>query len=242
MHWRRKWQPTPGFFPGESQGQGRLVDCSPWGREEPDMTERLPFPFPFVACGILVSWAGIKPVPPALKVQSLSHWTAREVPRVHASETIKFLTLSFCKQRMGSFAGPVVFTPLKSVFLTTHYIKDTIRDALLEREARPCRHWPRLACVQPLRWPGAFPGTLGLLENLDLKASIIDKLPKISGETLPAQGGGACLRQTVGQPCAPAGLPACCPPQANCLHMSVSAGLAALYEDRCAHRVEFKCE
>ena len=143
---------------------------------------------------------------------------------------------------MGSFAGPVVFTPLKSVFLTTHYIKDTIRDALLEREARPCRHWPRLACVQPLRWPGAFPGTLGLLENLDLKASIIDKLPKISGETLPAQGSGACLRQTVGQPCAPAGLPACCPPRANCLRMSVSAGLAALYEDRCAHRVEFKCE
>ena len=22
MHWRRKWQPTPVFFPGESQGQG----------------------------------------------------------------------------------------------------------------------------------------------------------------------------------------------------------------------------
>ena len=25
MHWRRKWQPTPVFLPGESQGQGRLV-------------------------------------------------------------------------------------------------------------------------------------------------------------------------------------------------------------------------
>ena len=22
MHWRRKWQPTPVFLPGESQGQG----------------------------------------------------------------------------------------------------------------------------------------------------------------------------------------------------------------------------
>ena len=22
MHWRRKWQPTPGFLPGESQGRG----------------------------------------------------------------------------------------------------------------------------------------------------------------------------------------------------------------------------
>ena len=30
MHWRRKWQPTPVFLPGESQG---------WGRTESDMTE-----------------------------------------------------------------------------------------------------------------------------------------------------------------------------------------------------------
>ena len=27
MHWRRKWQPTPTFLPGESQGQGSLVGC-----------------------------------------------------------------------------------------------------------------------------------------------------------------------------------------------------------------------
>ena len=27
MHWRRKWQPTPVFLPGESQGQRSLVDC-----------------------------------------------------------------------------------------------------------------------------------------------------------------------------------------------------------------------
>ena len=25
MHWRRKWQPTPVFLPGESQGRGSLV-------------------------------------------------------------------------------------------------------------------------------------------------------------------------------------------------------------------------
>ena len=30
VHWRRKWQPTPVFLPGESQG---------WGRTEPDTTE-----------------------------------------------------------------------------------------------------------------------------------------------------------------------------------------------------------
>ena len=31
MHWRRKWQPTPVFLPGESQGQRSLVGCYLWG-------------------------------------------------------------------------------------------------------------------------------------------------------------------------------------------------------------------
>ena len=39
MHWRRKWQPTPVFLPGESQGQGSLVGCHLWGRTELDTTE-----------------------------------------------------------------------------------------------------------------------------------------------------------------------------------------------------------
>ena len=36
MHWRRKWQPTPVFLPGESQGQGSLVGCRLWGHTESD--------------------------------------------------------------------------------------------------------------------------------------------------------------------------------------------------------------
>ena len=39
MHWRRKWQPTPVFLPGESQGRGSLVSCRLWGRTESDTTE-----------------------------------------------------------------------------------------------------------------------------------------------------------------------------------------------------------
>ena len=39
MHWRRKWQPTSVFLPGESQGQRSLVGCSLWGRTESDTTE-----------------------------------------------------------------------------------------------------------------------------------------------------------------------------------------------------------
>ena len=37
--WRRKWQPTPVFLPGESQGWGSLVGCRLWGRIESDTTE-----------------------------------------------------------------------------------------------------------------------------------------------------------------------------------------------------------
>ena len=37
--WRRKWQSTPVFLPGESQGQGSLVGCHLWGHTESDTTE-----------------------------------------------------------------------------------------------------------------------------------------------------------------------------------------------------------
>ena len=39
MHWRRKWQPTPVFLPGEAQGRRSLVGCRLWGRTESDTTE-----------------------------------------------------------------------------------------------------------------------------------------------------------------------------------------------------------
>ena len=39
LHWKRKWQPTPVFLPGESQGRGSLVGCHLWGHIELDTTE-----------------------------------------------------------------------------------------------------------------------------------------------------------------------------------------------------------
>ena len=36
---RRKWQPTPVFLPGESQGRGSLVGCHLWSHTESDTTE-----------------------------------------------------------------------------------------------------------------------------------------------------------------------------------------------------------
>ena len=45
ISWRRKWQPTPVFLPAKSHGRRNLVEYSPWGRKESDMTERLHFLF-----------------------------------------------------------------------------------------------------------------------------------------------------------------------------------------------------
>ena len=39
--WKRKWQPTPVFLPGEFHGQRSQVGCSPWGHKELDTTEQL---------------------------------------------------------------------------------------------------------------------------------------------------------------------------------------------------------
>ena len=50
--WRRQWQPTPVLLPGKSHGWRSLVGCSPWGRWESDMTERLHFHFSLSCIGV----------------------------------------------------------------------------------------------------------------------------------------------------------------------------------------------
>ena len=39
LYWRRKWQPTPVFLPGESQGRGAWMGCRLWGHTESDTTK-----------------------------------------------------------------------------------------------------------------------------------------------------------------------------------------------------------
>ena len=48
---RRQWHPTPVLLPGKSHGWRSLVGCSPWGHEESDTTERLPFHFSLSCIG-----------------------------------------------------------------------------------------------------------------------------------------------------------------------------------------------
>ena len=48
---RRQWHPTPVLLPGKSHGWRSLVGCSPWGHEESDRTQRLPFHFSLSCIG-----------------------------------------------------------------------------------------------------------------------------------------------------------------------------------------------
>ena len=48
---RKQWHPTPVLLPGKSHGPRSLVGCSPWGRKELDMTERLQFHFSLSCTG-----------------------------------------------------------------------------------------------------------------------------------------------------------------------------------------------
>ena len=54
--WRRKWQPTPAFLPGESHGQRSLVGYCPWGRRESDTTEWLSLTHSFTLNIGLIRW------------------------------------------------------------------------------------------------------------------------------------------------------------------------------------------
>ena len=51
IQWRRQWHPTPVLLPGKSHGWRTRVGCSPWGRQESDMTERLHFHFSLSCIG-----------------------------------------------------------------------------------------------------------------------------------------------------------------------------------------------
>ena len=51
--WRKEWQPTPVFLPGEFHGQRSLLGYSPWSCKEFDMTEWLWFSYPLISFFIL---------------------------------------------------------------------------------------------------------------------------------------------------------------------------------------------
>ena len=80
MHWRRKWQPTPVFLPGESQGRGSLVGCRLRSR-------KVAHDYSDLATGLLGGRCRMTPRPsllPQLKVTPLGSGLRepRPLPRV----------------------------------------------------------------------------------------------------------------------------------------------------------------
>ena len=85
--WRRTWQLTPVFLPGESHGQKSLAGYSPWDRKESDMTERLilsPSPWKNFFPGLFFfqpgTWKSQRPLSPA-PLSSEQHWLVNMQPK-----------------------------------------------------------------------------------------------------------------------------------------------------------------
>ena len=111
IHWRRKWQPTPVFLPGESQGWRSLVGCGLWavgsrrvGHDWSDLaaaaalvvvhrTQALGLTG-FSTCsrwaqwswhmGFLVPRPGVSSMSPALARGFLTSWTTSKVPQLYS--------------------------------------------------------------------------------------------------------------------------------------------------------------
>ena len=101
-YWRRKWQPTPAFLPGESQGRQSLVGCCLWGRTESDTTE--------------------------VTQQQQQYHLREDVSYIFLKESVKhkleqiqtnfvFCPLLFICQEWKNIAGLAVFSILSSVFI-----------------------------------------------------------------------------------------------------------------------------
>ena len=77
--WRREWQPTPVFLPGESQGRGSLVGCRPWGRTESATTE--------------ATWQQQQQQQHSA-INYYNHQDAHQLSTIYSSSTWKFYSLS----------------------------------------------------------------------------------------------------------------------------------------------------
>ena len=93
IHWRRKWQPTPVFLPGESEGRGSLVGCPLWGLR------------------VGHYWNDLVAV--SQSVQSLSHVQLFATPWIAARQVSLSITSSWSSPRL---------TYIESVMPSSHLI------------------------------------------------------------------------------------------------------------------------
>ena len=97
--WRRKWQLTPVFLPGESHGWRSLVGYSPWGCKESDTTEWLHYRYLYIVvlvtqlcpslCALMdCRWQGFS-VHGILQARKLE-WVANPFSSVYISMDINY--------------------------------------------------------------------------------------------------------------------------------------------------------
>ena len=86
--WRRKWQPTPAFLPGESHGQRSLVGYSPWGCKASDTTELVMIIYDIVHRKM---WNSVNPV-----VEYSWEKTNEAVSRVHGAPILRHMSRACC--------------------------------------------------------------------------------------------------------------------------------------------------
>ena len=144
--WRRKWQPTPVFMPGESHEQRSLVCYSPWGHKESDTTERLHFHWlSFFLKIITVSTSGwfYSTTTVVVVIKTVSRAWLFVIPWTTACQTPLFPTVSQSLLR---------FMSTESVMLSNHLILfhpllllpsnlPSIR--VFSRESALCIRWPK---------------------------------------------------------------------------------------------------
>ena len=94
MHWRRKWQRTPVFLPGESQGWGSLVGCRLWGRTSDSAAAAAAY-IPFCWSGTAV-WSQLMLCMHFCVWRCIPHVSmGRDVLHIHYSSTILFSRRSY---------------------------------------------------------------------------------------------------------------------------------------------------
>ena len=127
VHWRRKWQPTPVFLPGESQGQRSTVGCCLWSRTESDTTEATQkqqqqhFP----------NW----------EVTSAGHQACKMCARQYRARVMILTLGGYTVGKVGS----------SSCLRTTPGVAETCREVTCSHKSEPLRNWTSPLCVSALQ-------------------------------------------------------------------------------------------
>ena len=130
------------------------------------------------ACGILLPWPGIEPVPPAWEVWSLNHWATREVLHMTALLTLP-MGLHFCFSKavvlMLEHASELLERPIKTQIAGFHLQSFSLSRSV--RDLRICISHKCLLVQRLILWVWG-PHSENYSSNLDLlgeKLSVKEK-------------------------------------------------------------------